>query len=142
MGDGKSLACSSARKLAPVSTRREVRESRLLPTRHQRQQGTDSRKYALTVVGCRLVGCPTGFEAGEGSVLFIVLNSVTSTPQCIRQPEPRDVHDVCVFVCKCVLGSPRASQPLNIFAYAFSSTSAFSRRLTPFRPPIGAASAF
>jgi hypothetical protein len=20
----------------------------------------------------------------------------------IRQPEPRDVHDVCVFVCKCV----------------------------------------
>jgi len=44
-----------------------------------------------------------------------VLDSVTSTPQWIRQPKPRDcVHDVCVFVCKCVPGSPRASQPLNI----------------------------
>ncbi len=62
-------------------------------------------------------------------VLFIklVLNSVTSTPQRMCQPKQHDdVHDVCVFVCKCVLGSSRASQPLNILAYAFSSTSAFS----------------
>jgi hypothetical protein len=42
---------------------------------------------------------------------LLVLDSVTSTPQWIRQPKPRDVmHDVCVFVCKCVLGSPRASR--------------------------------
>jgi hypothetical protein len=33
---------------------------------------------------------------------LLVLNSVTSTLQWIRQPEPRDMHDVCVFVCKCV----------------------------------------
>ena len=31
----------------------------------------------------------------------------------IRQLEPHDVHEVYVFVCKCVLGSPRSSQPLN-----------------------------
>ena len=43
----------------------------------------------------------------------VLFNSVTSTLQWIRQPEPRDVHDVSVFVCNCVLGSPRASQPLN-----------------------------
>jgi hypothetical protein len=37
--------------------------------------------------------------------LLLVLDSVTSTPQWIRQPEPRDVHHpcVCVFECKCVL---------------------------------------
>jgi hypothetical protein len=65
---------------------------------------------------------------------LLVLDSVTSTPQWIRQPKPRDdVHDVCVFVCKCVLGSSRASQPLNILAYAFSSTLAFSLRLMPLR---------
>ncbi len=30
----------------------------------------------------------------------------------IRQPKPRDVvHDVCVFVCECVLGNPKAFQP-------------------------------
>ena len=46
---------------------------------------------------------------------LLVLNSVTSTLQWIRKPRPRDgVHDVCVFVCKCVLGSSGASQPLNI----------------------------
>jgi hypothetical protein len=51
----------------------------------------------------------------EGACCLLVLDSVTSTPQWIRQPKPRDVvHDVFVFVCKCVLGSPRASQPLNI----------------------------
>ncbi len=49
----------------------------------------------------------------EGCLL--VLDSVTSAPQWIRQPKPRDgVHDVCVFVCKCVLGNSRAAQPLNI----------------------------
>jgi hypothetical protein len=35
---------------------------------------------------------------------LLVLNSVTSTPQWIRQPKPRDVvYDVCVcLVCLCV----------------------------------------
>ena len=34
---------------------------------------------------------------------LLVLNSVTSTSQWIRQPKPRDVvHDVCVLVCDCV----------------------------------------
>ena len=34
---------------------------------------------------------------------LLVLDSVTSTPQWIRQPKPRDVvHDVCVLVCECV----------------------------------------
>ena len=46
----------------------------------------------------------------------------------ILQPKPRDVHDVCVFVCKRVIRSPGDSQTLNIFAYAFSSTSGFSLR--------------
>ena len=41
---------------------------------------------------------------------LLVLDSVTSTTQWIRQLKPRDdVHDVYVFVCKCVLGSSRAS---------------------------------
>ena len=44
---------------------------------------------------------------------LLVLDSVTSTPQWIRQPKPRDVMHK-VFVCECVLGSPRASQPLNV----------------------------
>ena len=74
---------------------------------------------------------------------LLALNSVTSTPQWIRQPKPRDgVYDVCVFVCKCVLRSSRASQPLNILAYAFSSTSASSFRLMPLRLAVSAASAF
>jgi hypothetical protein len=34
---------------------------------------------------------------------LLVLDSVTSTPQWIRQPKPCDVvHDVCVLVCECV----------------------------------------
>jgi hypothetical protein len=46
---------------------------------------------------------------------LFMFDSLTSTPQWIRQPKPRGVvYDVCVFVCKCLLGSPRASQPLNI----------------------------
>ena len=46
---------------------------------------------------------------------LLVLNSVTSTPQWIRQPKLRDVvYDVCVFVCHSVLRSPRALQPLDI----------------------------
>jgi hypothetical protein len=45
----------------------------------------------------------------------LVLDSVTSTPQWIRQPKPRGcVHDVCVFVCECVLGRSRGSQPPNL----------------------------
>ncbi len=55
---------------------------------------------------------------------LLVLDSVTSIPQWIRQPKPRDhdvwirqpkprdvVHDVCVFVCECVLGNAKAFQP-------------------------------
>ena len=68
-----------------------------------------------------------------GTEFSLVLDSVTSKPQWIRQPKPRDVvHDVCVFVCKCVLGSP------DISGYAFSSTFAFSLRLMPFRLAVGA----
>jgi hypothetical protein len=38
---------------------------------------------------------------------LLVLDSVTSTHQWIRQPKPSDVvHNVCGFVCECVLGSP------------------------------------
>jgi hypothetical protein len=71
---------------------------------------------------------------------LLVLNSVTST-QWIRQSKPcDDLHDVYVFVCKCVLGSSRASQPLNILVYAFSSTLAFSLRLMPLRLAVCAAS--
>ena len=68
---------------------------------------------------------------------LLVLDSVTSTPQGIRQPKSRDVHDVCVFVRKCVLGSPRASQSLNILAYSFSSTLAFSLRCMSLRLAVG-----
>ena len=46
----------------------------------------------------------------ESVCCLLVLDSVASTPQWIRQQKPRDVvHKVCVFVCECVLGSPRAS---------------------------------
>ena len=46
---------------------------------------------------------------------LLVLDSVTSTPQCIRQPRaPGCVHDVCVLVCECVLGRSRGFQPLNL----------------------------
>jgi hypothetical protein len=38
----------------------------------------------------------------ESVCCLLVLNSVTSTPQWIR-PGARNVHDVCVFVCKRVL---------------------------------------
>jgi hypothetical protein len=61
-----------------------------------------------------------GFVSSKRVCCLLVLDSVTSTPQRIRQPKPRDiVHDVCVFVCKCVLGSPRAPQPLNILLCLF-----------------------
>ena len=43
---------------------------------------------------------------------LLVLNSVTSTPQWIRQPEAAWV--CVVFVCKYVLGHSRVSQPLNL----------------------------
>ena len=46
---------------------------------------------------------------------LLVLDSVTSTPQWIRRAKPRGcVHDMCVFVCECVLGRSRVSQPLNL----------------------------
>jgi hypothetical protein len=43
---------------------------------------------------------------------LLVLDSVTSTPQWIRQPKPRGC--VFVFVCKYVLGRFRATQPPNL----------------------------
>ena len=44
--------------------------------------------------------CVSGLKERESCLL--VLNSVTSKPQWIRQPKPRDVvQDVCVFVCEC-----------------------------------------
>jgi hypothetical protein len=62
---------------------------RLLPAVHQTgcRGHTDMRR----VVGLQEIVC-----------FLLVLNSVTSTPQWIRQLEPRDMHYVCVFVCKCV----------------------------------------
>ena len=38
----------------------------------------------------------------EEGVLFIVLNSVTSPPRWIRQPQLRVMHGACVCVCVCV----------------------------------------
>jgi hypothetical protein len=84
-----------------------------------------------------------GWEQDESVCCLLVLDSVTSTPQWIRQPKPRDcVHDVCVFVCKCVPGSSRASQPLNFQLCLFFSTSVFSLRLMPIRLAVGATPAF
>jgi hypothetical protein len=71
----------------------------------------------------------------------LVLDSVTSTPQWIRQPKPRDVlHDVCVLVCECVNMCSEVLGLLSpwISGYAFSSTLAFSLRLMPFRLAVGA----
>jgi len=50
-----------------------------------RQYGDDDHKNFI------------GLELRECRLL--VLNSVPSTPQWIRQPKPRDMHHVCVFVC-------------------------------------------
>jgi hypothetical protein len=51
---------------------------------------------------------------------LLVLNSVTSTPQWIRQQlEPHDMHDVCVIVCKCayiVLYNSKAFHSPDLFA--------------------------
>ena len=41
-------------------------------------------------------------SAPERVCCLLVLDSVTSTPQWIRQPKPCGcLHDVCVFVCEC-----------------------------------------
>ena len=69
----------------------------------------------------------------------MVLDSITSTPRWIRQPKQRDVHDVLVFVCKCVLGSPRASQPLNILAFLMPF---LALGLMPLRLAVGATPIF
>jgi hypothetical protein len=61
---------------------------------------------------------------------FSNLYTAVDTP---HEPEPRYVHDVSVFVCKGVFGSCKASQPPNILAYTFPSTSAFSLRLMSLR---------
>jgi len=63
--------------------------------------------------------CSSGVKAsliGERVGSLLVLDSVTSTPQWIRQPKPRGcAHDVCVFVYGCVLGRSRGSKPLDIW---------------------------
>ena len=48
---------------------------------------------------------------------LLVLNTVTSTPQWIRQPKPRGC--VFVFVCKYELGRFRATQPPNLRSCLF-----------------------
>jgi hypothetical protein len=48
----------------------------------------------------------------ERECCLLVLKSVTSTPQWIRQPKPRGC--VFVFVCKYVLGRSRTTQPPNL----------------------------
>ena len=60
---------------------------------------------------------------------LLVLNSVTSPPQWICKPEPRDMHDVCVFIYVW-------SEVLRPFIP--SSNSAFSLRLMPLRLVVGA----
>ena len=51
----------------------------------------------------------------ESVCCLLVLNSVTSTPQWIRQAACVCVVFVClVFACKYVLGHSRVSQPLNL----------------------------
>jgi hypothetical protein len=68
--------------------------------------------------------------------LLVPINSVTFTPQWIRQPKPRDVeHDVCVcvFACECVLGNPRAFQPLHVqrtYTHAYTRTHVQARTQT------------
>ena len=49
---------------------------------------------------------------GERVCCLLVLDTVTSTPQWIRQPKPRGC--VFVFVCKYELGRFRATQPPNL----------------------------
>jgi hypothetical protein len=54
-------------------------------------------------------------QAGKRECCLLVLDSVTSTPQWIRQLKLRGcVHDVCVFVCECVLGRSPVFLPLNL----------------------------
>ena len=43
----------------------------------------------------------------ERECYLLAFNSVTSTPQWICQREPRNVHDVCVLVCKGVYVCPK-----------------------------------
>jgi hypothetical protein len=75
------------------------------------QEGEDNSDGTEAEAEARAMGT----RNAERVCCLLVLDSVTSTPQWIRQPKPRDVvHKVCAFVCECVLGSPRASQPLNI----------------------------
>jgi hypothetical protein len=59
---------------------------------------------------------------------LLVLNSVTSPPRWIRQPQLRAMHGVCFFVLFL-----EASHPADVSAPVFSGTSAFSLRLMPSR---------
>jgi hypothetical protein len=68
----------------------------------------------------------------EGVCCLLVLDSVTSTPQWIRQPKPCGcVHDVCVFVCECVQTFPglSASEPPVMPSPALASCHQDSQRL-------------
>jgi hypothetical protein len=85
-------------------------------------------------------------ETLEEEVLFslLVLNSVTSPPRWIRQPQLRAMHGVCVRVSLSLslsLSLLKASHPADVSAPVFSGTSAFSLRLTPSRLTPGATSA-
>jgi hypothetical protein len=71
---------------------------------------------------------------------LLVLNSVTSPPRWIRQPQLRAMHGVCV-CCFFFLFFLEASHPADFSAPVFSGTSAFSLRLTPSRLTSGATSA-
>jgi hypothetical protein len=80
-------------------------------------------------------------SAPERVCCLLVLDSVTSTPQWIRQPKPRGcLHDVCVFVCECVLGRSQVSQPLNL-RLCLLQHFGFLTSLVPSRLAAGAMSA-
>jgi len=88
--------------------------------------------------------CPCALSIlDEKRECVLYINTVTSTPQWIRQPKQRDVvNDVCVCLCVIV-----CSEILGLFSpwisgYAFSSTLAFSLRLMPLRLAVGATPSF
>jgi hypothetical protein len=69
---------------------------------------------------------------------LLVLNSVTSTPQWIRQSDQRDMHDVCVIVCIfSPPSSPGVFRPPGLFVHVLSRTSGFSLRLISLRLAVG-----
>jgi hypothetical protein len=93
----------------------------------------------------RKIACPSQSSAGRPGqrvCCLLVLNSVTSTPQWIRQPEAAWVCVWClcawclrVSMCSDILGS----LSLRTSGYVSSGTLAFSLRLMPPRPAADAA---